>query len=521
MNKKFLRHFLSVLLVLILCCMAGLTAFAAGTGGSDPAATVLDTVLEDEEVAGDADADTSAVVEVSGAENNGQTDNSSSGEIAEEDITTAEVTEEDTATDEAAEEDTTAGETTVEDTAAGEATAEDTTAGEAAETDESEMNTEVSGEGTSEETSALSEEQESGEEETDLSAGSTYYGIYDIEAELEAIIESIREEYGNDMADSVAASMEKLLNNENVKEFAAAVEDKIQKKFAGMTEDEIVAAMESMSEEELAAWMESLMSDPEIEALLEKLANDEELAAELESLFQMFMGDIEFDDDSGLTETVSGKQGSNITWTLTTDGVLTISGNGAIVPDYKEYDGLQFACYAWDEYTDYVTKIVIKDGVTNIPDDAFWLASVKTVVIPASVNVIASYALADCAGLTSVYFYGDAPVIAKDAFGDEIPSGLTLYYLEGTTGWDKLEGYNLAVWDGSSTDINGTGASDGKDDGAANNSNAGNAGSAANGSQNTPDTGDTANPYIFLVLMAAAVICGGLIIFKVRKNKSR
>lgn len=504
MNKKFLRHFLSVLLVLTLCCMAGLTAFAAGTeispSESDTAAVVPGIVSEDEGAAGDStektgDADAAAVTEASDAEADGQADGSSSSE-----------------------------EPTVESTAADEATTEDTTTGEVTETDESEMNTEVSGEGTSEETPALSEEseeQESSEEETDPSAEGTY-DIYDIEAELEAMIESIREEYGDEVADSVAASMEKLLNNENVKEFAAAVEAKMQEKFAGMTEDEIIAAMESMSEEELVAWMESVMSDLEIEVLLEKLANDEELAAELESLFEILMGDIEFDDDDfGLTETVSGKQGSNITWTLTTDGVLTISGSGAIIPDYEEYDGFQFACYAWDEYTDYVTKIVIKDGVTNIPDDAFWMASVKTVVIPASVKVIASYAFADCADLTSVYFYGDAPVIAKDAFGDEIPSGLTLYYLEGTAGWDKLEGYNLAVWDGSSTDINGAGTSDGKDNGAANGSNAGNAGSVTNGSQNTPDTGDTVNPYIFLVLMAAAVICGGLIIFKVRKDKSR
>ena len=72
-----------------------------------------------------------------------------------------------------------------------------------------------------------------------------------------------------------------------------------------------------------------------------------------------------------LTEPVSGYcggegDGTNLTWKLTTDGVLTISGAGAMK---------NFAMYAsdspWDSYTDYISIIILEEGVTSIGDYAF------------------------------------------------------------------------------------------------------------------------------------------------------
>lgn len=55
-----------------------------------------------------------------------------------------------------------------------------------------------------------------------------------------------------------------------------------------------------------------------------------------------------------------GTIGENITWTLSSDGVLTISGTGAMSS-------------AWNvaEYNDKVTKVVVEEGVTALPTKAF------------------------------------------------------------------------------------------------------------------------------------------------------
>ena len=84
----------------------------------------------------------------------------------------------------------------------------------------------------------------------------------------------------------------------------------------------------------------------------------------------------------------------NLTFTLS-DGVLTISGNGAM------------ANYSWDEACiddiDSVTSIVIESGVTSIGNYAFNEAvNVTSVDIPDTVKSIGSGAFYNCTSLTSV-----------------------------------------------------------------------------------------------------------------------
>ena len=59
----------------------------------------------------------------------------------------------------------------------------------------------------------------------------------------------------------------------------------------------------------------------------------------------------------------SGKHdGGPVTWTLTSDGVLTISGNRSM-QSKNTYD------YEWASYADQITKVVIEDGITKIASD--------------------------------------------------------------------------------------------------------------------------------------------------------
>lgn len=89
-------------------------------------------------------------------------------------------------------------------------------------------------------------------------------------------------------------------------------------------------------------------------------------------------------------ETVaSGTCGSNLTWVLTDDGTLTVSGSGAMY-DYSYYPDEA----PWDDYRSSITKVVIKKGVTSIGDYAFYNGYVSSVSIPSTVTSIGYEAFA-------------------------------------------------------------------------------------------------------------------------------
>ncbi len=110
---------------------------------------------------------------------------------------------------------------------------------------------------------------------------------------------------------------------------------------------------------------------------------------------------------------LSGKAGENVTWQLTDDGVLTVSGQGAIEDEaLYEYDdegdiissqlissiGISLSDY-FDELTqgldvaetekarfNMVRELVIEEGITAIPDDEFGYFFPRKVTLPASLT---------------------------------------------------------------------------------------------------------------------------------------
>ena len=116
----------------------------------------------------------------------------------------------------------------------------------------------------------------------------------------------------------------------------------------------------------------------------------------------------------------------NLTWTLTADGTLTISGTGAM----KEYGaGSSPAAQKKDS----VKKVVIEDGITNIVDFAFFDCTVlESIEIPGSVASIGNFAFCSCIRLTDITIPGSVTSIGDYAFfecssltGITIPSSVT------------------------------------------------------------------------------------------------
>ena len=137
------------------------------------------------------------------------------------------------------------------------------------------------------------------------------------------------------------------------------------------------------------------------------------------------------DEDEGVV--LSGTAGSGITWTLTEDGVLTVSGSGPIEDELQyEYDddeeisgseklsSVSMTILAYLETQtegmditaaeqlrfDLVRQIVIEEGITSIPVDEFEYLYPRTVSLPSSLKEL-GYNAFNATYAQSVTFGGD------------------------------------------------------------------------------------------------------------------
>ena len=137
-------------------------------------------------------------------------------------------------------------------------------------------------------------------------------------------------------------------------------------------------------------------------------------------------------ESAGPTVIASGDCGTGVTYSLTNDGVLTISGTGAMA----DYDPVFSALYApWFSNKAAIRSVVIESGVTSIGKFAFYECSnLASVSIPASVTSIGEAALYQCVALTSVNIPANVTSIGYAAFSGcnnsnftsiTIPAGVT------------------------------------------------------------------------------------------------
>ena len=109
----------------------------------------------------------------------------------------------------------------------------------------------------------------------------------------------------------------------------------------------------------------------------------------------------------------SGSCGENVTWTLTADGTLTISGTGAMT-DYT-YDSRS----PWYSCRTYIKRVVMQQGVTSIGDHAFWDCSgLTSVTIPDGVTSIGDSVFSGCTALTAVTISDGVTAIGGSTFSN-------------------------------------------------------------------------------------------------------
>ena len=147
--------------------------------------------------------------------------------------------------------------------------------------------------------------------------------------------------------------------------------------------------------------------------------------------------------DSSSFNGASGTCGTNLTWTLGTDGTLTISGNGAMdnfdSNIYTNPDNTityYFYKAPWNDYKNRVKKVVVKSGVTTIGNGAFnGCGNLTTITMPDSIRSFGKEAFVNT-GILSLTIPSGITEIANSAFADFTSLTTVTIPASVTTIWD-------------------------------------------------------------------------------------
>ncbi len=112
---------------------------------------------------------------------------------------------------------------------------------------------------------------------------------------------------------------------------------------------------------------------------------------------------------------------NGITWSLTYDGTLTISGEGAM-PDFTQktddgYPKISTEFLPWNSLRSKIVKIVVEPGITSIGNGAFYeCTDAVSAEIADTVTKIGMWAFTDCSSLEEIYIPKNVTSIDYAAF---------------------------------------------------------------------------------------------------------
>ena len=145
-----------------------------------------------------------------------------------------------------------------------------------------------------------------------------------------------------------------------------------------------------------------------------------------------------------------GKDGNNVTWTLDSTGLLTISGTGEMSDYSLSPDSASGGYITIAPWGSQVNSVSILNGVTSVGDYAFYgCTGLTSMTIPDSVTSIGRDAFSGCTGLISVTIPDSVTSIGGCAFEDctgltsvTIPNSVTSiggFVFSGCTGLVSVE----------------------------------------------------------------------------------
>ena len=125
-------------------------------------------------------------------------------------------------------------------------------------------------------------------------------------------------------------------------------------------------------------------------------------------------------------------------WSISTDGVLTITGYGDM-PDYTSSTGSP-----WFDYSDYILRIVVEDGITKIGNSSFChLDKMVSISLPNSVTAFGYNSFYDCRSLESIVIPEGVTDLSQDNIFQQC-SSLSEVHLPASltkiSGWSVFSG---------------------------------------------------------------------------------
>ena len=229
---------------------------------------------------------------------------------------------------------------------------------------------------------------------------------------------------GNVGADELFTAGNVIPLNEEV---AASVVEMVEGTFEEVEED-IFTSNEEGTSIDAVGESENFESADEAEDLFTYVEDDgislvgtisqdiDDISSGDEGLFTSIMSDetVLFPSDDEITAVGasivdSGTCGDHLTWTLDSEGTLTISGEGEMEDDN----------HPWNNSIEKIKTVIIENGVTSIGDDAFYkCSSLTSIELPSSVTRIGDSALLGCSSLTSIELPSSVTSIGNYAFED-------------------------------------------------------------------------------------------------------
>ena len=169
---------------------------------------------------------------------------------------------------------------------------------------------------------------------------------------------------------------------------------------------ETKAPTEAPAEETTAPTEETTAPTEETSAPTEATEETEEATEETVEDIALFA-----DDGDVIASGECGKNGDNLTWVLTEDGTLTISGSG----EMENYTDSSVA--PWYSNRTKILSAVVEPGVESVGNYAFYSClKLASVSLPGGVKSIDESAFQDCAKLTAVEIPEGVTSIGSSAF---------------------------------------------------------------------------------------------------------